>query len=137
MCSLCHNNAKTTFHLFFECNFAFTLWCWLAYVFDLTLHFQSIDDIWKLCDRARSPQCNLTIKAAIINSLNAIWYARFNSKATNCKSAIAWIISSTALASNKSNCAASSSITDFLILKRLNIPFVRPKIPLYSFSKEL
>jgi hypothetical protein len=24
-----------------------------------------------------------------------------------------------------------------LILKRLNIPFVRPKIPLYSFSKEL
>ncbi|MCH91676.1 glycerol-3-phosphate dehydrogenase [Trifolium medium] len=103
-------------------------------VLDLTLHFQNTNDIWKLCDRAWSPQCKITIKAVIINILSAIWSARnnarFNNKVTHWKSSITWIISSTSLAGNKSNCVASSSITDFLILKRLNVTIHPPKAPI-------
>jgi len=42
MCSLCSSNAETTFHLFFECKFAFMIRCWFASILDSALHFQSI-----------------------------------------------------------------------------------------------
>ncbi|CAJ2667996.1 unnamed protein product [Trifolium pratense] len=84
MCSLCHTHSESTFHLFFECNFVFSLWCWMASILNTTLHFQSIEDIRLLCDGSWSPQCKITIKAAIVNLLNSIWHARniarFNNK---------------------------------------------------------
>jgi hypothetical protein len=107
-------------------------------VLNFTLNFQSLEDIWNLCDRSWSPQCKVTIKAAILNLLNSIWFARnnarFNNKAPHWKSAVAWIISNTALAGNNSNCVSSSSIRDFTILKRLNVSIHPPKAP---FIKEV
>jgi hypothetical protein len=67
MCSLCKIHSETLFHLFFECDFSFGLWRWLATSLNLVLRFQSMEDIWSLCDRARSPQCKIVIKAALIN----------------------------------------------------------------------
>ncbi|CAJ2652147.1 unnamed protein product [Trifolium pratense] len=130
MCSLCHDHSETTFHIFFECKFARNLWCWLTTILNLTLQFQSMDDIWHLCDNGWSPQCKITIKAALINLLNAIWFARnnarFNNKVTHWKSAVTWIISSTSLAGNISSCVSSSSMRDFMILKCFNVKLHPP-----------
>jgi hypothetical protein len=41
MCSLCNSSSESSFHSFFNCNFAFKLWCWLATLLNSTLHFQS------------------------------------------------------------------------------------------------
>ncbi|GAU44578.1 hypothetical protein TSUD_139510 [Trifolium subterraneum] len=37
LCSLCLSCSENTFHLFFECSFAFTLWCWLTSVLDFSI----------------------------------------------------------------------------------------------------
>jgi hypothetical protein len=134
MCSLCCSCSESSFYLFFECKFAFDIWCWQASCLNLTLHFQSLDDIWKLCDRAWTPQCKVSIKAAIINTLNAIWYARnnarFNRINTIWKSAVSWIISNSSLAGNKTSCYSFSSISDFILLKKLNVIIHPPKAPI-------
>jgi hypothetical protein len=83
LCSLCKCHCETLFHLFFECNFAIGLWCWLATSLGITIHFQSMDDIWSLCQNSSSPQCKLVIKVAIINIFNAIWLARNNVRFNN------------------------------------------------------
>ncbi|MCH89427.1 glycerol-3-phosphate dehydrogenase [Trifolium medium] len=78
-----------------------------------------------------SPQCKVTIKAAIINLLNAIWLARnnarFNNKTTHWKSSVAWILSNTALTGNNSSGVCSASIREFVILKSLNVSLHPPK----------
>jgi ribonuclease HI len=103
----------------------------MASVLNTTLHFQSIENIWQLCDGSWSPQCKISIKAAIVYLLNAIWLARnnarFNSKVTHWKTAIAWILSNTSITGNKTSCISSSSMRDFMILKRLNVNLHPPK----------
>ncbi|XP_045794076.1 uncharacterized protein LOC123888954 [Trifolium pratense] len=134
MCSICHKFAESTFHLFFECTFAQSIWCWFASVLNTSLQFQSIEEIWHLWDNSWSPQCKLSIKAALIYLLNAIWStrnnARFNSKVPVWKSAVAWILSNTSLTGNITKCVSSSSIKDFMILKSLNITIHPPLPPL-------
>lgn len=46
MCSLCGSQIETTFHLFFECIYAYNIWCWFASILNCPLQFQSIEDIW-------------------------------------------------------------------------------------------
>jgi hypothetical protein len=47
--------------------------------------------------------------------------ARFNNRQTHWKSAIVWISSNTALVGNKTTLCSYSSMSDFVILKGLNI----------------
>jgi len=61
VCNLCFNNAETSFHLFFTCSFATRLWSWLASTLNISLHFNNLEDIWKLCERAWSPQCKVVV----------------------------------------------------------------------------
>ncbi|CAJ2673343.1 unnamed protein product [Trifolium pratense] len=133
ICSLCSACEESSFHLFFECSFAFYLWCWLASILNLTLQFQSIEDLWKLCDRGWNAQCKLVIKATIVNIINMIWLARNNMRFNNIKtsrhSAIALISSNAALSGNKTKLLASGSIRDFSILKYFNINIHPPKAP--------
>ncbi|XP_045792564.1 uncharacterized protein LOC123887311 isoform X1 [Trifolium pratense] len=133
MCSICHSYTESAFHLFFNCTFAFKLWCWLATSLSSTLHFQSMEDIWRLCEKPWSPQCKLVIKSAIINIINAMWMARnnarFNHSQTHWKNAIVWIYSNTALAGNKTSLYSSACLSDFTILKGLNVNIHPPKVP--------
>jgi hypothetical protein len=104
MCNFCCKNAESSFHIFFQCDFAIQLWSWLAACLNLTLQFNSMDDIWKITDMNWSPQCKLTITAAIINLNNTIWLvrnqARFDNKRISLTSAISLITSSTSLSGN-------------------------------------
>jgi hypothetical protein len=69
MCNFCLKHTETSFHIFFECQFAIKLWSWLAGCLNFTLQFTSMEDIWKLCDLNWSPQSKVTMLAAIINLL--------------------------------------------------------------------
>jgi len=133
MCSLCSVTTETTFHLFFECSFAFKLWCWLASIVDCNLHFQSLEDIWTLCERSWSPQCKIVILSAIINILSTIWFVRnqyrFQGKPFNWRIAINNIIAAVSLSGNNTSKSSNSSVRDLIILKKLNVNIHAPKAP--------
>jgi len=63
ICSCCHNREETTFHLFFQCDFALKMWSLLASIINYTFQFNSLNDIWALCDKHWTPWCKLTIQA--------------------------------------------------------------------------
>lgn len=133
MCSLCHSNVENSFHLFFECPYSIKLWCWFASVLNMNLQFHDIADIWKLCDRGWTPQCKLVVKASIINIINSIWFsrnqARFNDKVISWESAIAMIQSNVSLAGNNTKLTSTSSIRDFVVIKKFNIEIHPPRAP--------
>lgn len=101
MCSLCNNHEETSFHLFFECVYAINLWCWLASMLNRTLHFQSLEDMWSICNNSWNPQCRVVITAAMINIIKSVWFARkerrFKDKKVYWKTSLATVISNTAL----------------------------------------
>jgi ribonuclease HI len=119
--------------LFFHFPYAIKLWCWLAATLNRALHFQDKEDIWSLCDRAWNPQCKLVITYALVNLINAIWFARnqfrFQNKKIHWKSSITSILSNTYFAGNNSKAVASSSITDFAVLKKFHVDIHPPKAP--------
>jgi hypothetical protein len=133
MCNFCCKNAESSFHIFFQCDFAIQLWSWLASCLNLTLQFNSMEDIWKITDMNWSPQCKLTITAAIMNLINTIWLvrnqARFDNNRISLTTAISLIIVSTSLSGNNTKKVASISIGDFSILKLFKITIHNPKSP--------
>jgi ribonuclease HI len=134
MCNLCNNQVESSFHLFFECQYAIKLWSWLVGCLNVTLQFYSMDDIWKLCDLNWSPQIKVTITAAIINLLNTIWFARNQVRYSNLhiswRYAISLIIATTSLSGNNTIKTSTNSIRDFFFLKmfRISIHHSRPSI---------
>jgi len=132
MCSLCNMNEESSFHLFFECTYVINLWRWFASLINKQLHFQSVTDMWNICNRSWNPQCRLVITAAMINIICTVWYARnqlrFSSRKIHWKSSL-YIISSTALTGNLSKVVASASVSNFVILKRFNVRIHPPKAP--------
>ncbi|GAU35943.1 hypothetical protein TSUD_394910 [Trifolium subterraneum] len=134
MCNLCNMHVESSFHIFFECDYAIKLWSWFAGCLNIVLQFNSMEDMWNLCDLNRSPQCKITITAAIINLPNTIWLvrneARFNNKIIPWKSAISLIIASTALTGNNTCKSSSNSIRDFTFLKIFRVTIHHPKTPI-------
>jgi len=63
---------ESSFHLFFLHPYAIKLWHWFASVLNVTLQFNSFDDICKLCEKGWSQQCKLVIQAALVNILFSI-----------------------------------------------------------------
>ncbi|CAJ2659028.1 unnamed protein product [Trifolium pratense] len=45
MCSLCCKKEESSFHIFFECEFAIKIWSWFANSLNLVLQFNSMEDI--------------------------------------------------------------------------------------------
>jgi hypothetical protein len=138
MCNFCCKHIESSFHIFFQCDFAIQLWSWLAKCLDLTLQFTSMEDMWKITELNWSPQCRVTITAAIINLINSIWQvrnqARFDNIRINLNAAISRIIASTSLSGNNTKKVASNSIRDFIILKKFNVNIHNPKV---SIVKEI
>jgi ribonuclease HI len=138
MCNFCRQHIETSFHIFFECQFAIKLWSWLAGCLNFTLQFTSMEDIWKLCDLNWSPQSKVTILAVIINLLHTIWIvrnkARFNDIMINWRSAVSMIIVNTAMSGNNTKKLSSNSIRDFTFLKSFKITIHQPKA---TFLKEV
>ncbi|MCH85855.1 glycerol-3-phosphate dehydrogenase, partial [Trifolium medium] len=95
--------------------------------------FNSMEDMWKLCDLNWSSQCKITITVAIINLINTLWLvrnqARFNNKLIPWRSAISLIIANTALTGNNTSKSSSNSIRDFTFLKMFRIAIHHPKTP--------
>jgi hypothetical protein len=81
--SICSSHAKSTFHLFFECPYAFQIWCWFTTILNITLSFTSLEDIWNLCDRNWYPQCKVIIKATLMNIINVIWQVKNQARLQN------------------------------------------------------
>ncbi|GAU51630.1 hypothetical protein TSUD_414540 [Trifolium subterraneum] len=133
MSSLCCKSEESSFHIFFECEFAIKIWSWFANCLDMVLQFTSMEDMWKICDINWSPQCKIVITSALVNLISSIWtarnQARFNNKQTNWKSSISFIIASTSLSGNNSKKTSSNSIRDFIILKHFNVTTHHPKTP--------
>ncbi|GAU46323.1 hypothetical protein TSUD_28400 [Trifolium subterraneum] len=149
MCNLCSQHVESSFHILFECPFAVNIWCWFAGCFNMTLQFSAMDDIWKICDRAWSPQCKITITATLVNIINSIWFARnqarFNIKHISWRSCISMIIANTSMSGNGTCKSSSNSIRDFTILKMFkvdihhtNAPVIKEVIwcpPLFNWTK--
>jgi len=105
---ICSNEAtnlkseETSFHLFFECAYSCNIWCWMSSMLNFPLHFQFIEEIWKTSDIYSNQQNKLVVNSAIINIMNAIWFARnqirLNNKRILWKSSITYIIAITSLA---------------------------------------
>ena len=133
MCSLCCRRSESSIHLFFQCPFASILWAWLSRTINLSLNFNSLEELLEVCDLSWSPQCKVVIKAAIINLFNTIWFAgnqaRFNGKSISCAAAMALITSSTSLSCKNTTKATNNSIRDFTILKNFSVRTHSPKTP--------
>jgi hypothetical protein len=112
MCNFCCSHVETSFHIFFECQFAIKLWSWLAGCLNLTLQFTSMEDIWKLCDLHWSPQSKITLAAAIVNLLHTIWVvrnnARYHNMSPNWRTAISMITVNTTLSGNHTSKLSSN-----------------------------
>ncbi|MCI27228.1 glycerol-3-phosphate dehydrogenase, partial [Trifolium medium] len=113
------------------CSFAVGIWCWLATNQNLIIQFQSLEDIWSLCERVNSSQCKTVIKAAIINILYAIWISRNNARFNNSKpsfnSTLSWISAGVSLSGNQTKNLSSASLSDFSILKAFLVNIHPPK----------
>ncbi|KAK2381212.1 hypothetical protein QL285_068838 [Trifolium repens] len=125
MCSLCCKHEESSFHIFFECDFAVILWSWLANCLDMVLQFYTMEDMWKICDLNWAPQSKVVISSALINLLNGIWFARnqcrFNNTLINWQSIISMIKANVSLSGNNTRKVSSSSIRDFILLKNFNV----------------
>lgn len=63
VCSCCQNSEETTFYLlFFQCDFALKMLSWLATILNYSLHFNSLNGIWGLCDNPWTPKCKVVIQ---------------------------------------------------------------------------
>jgi hypothetical protein len=121
MCNLCCKHSESTTHLFLQCPFALSLWNWSSSIINLNVNLTSINDVLSLANRGWSPQCQLTIIAAIVSIFNNIWPSRnsmrFKNVKPNIRSSISLISSSISIAGNFTSLASGHSMTDFAILK--------------------
>jgi hypothetical protein len=76
VCNMCFQNVETSFHLFFQCPFAVYIWTWFSKIVGLNQHFNSIEEIWSLCDINWQPRCKVVILAALVNIISTIWLVR-------------------------------------------------------------
>lgn len=133
MCSLCGKFSESSFHLFFECMYVVNLWCWLAATINKTLHFQAPEDLWEISNSSWNPQCKVVITATMINIINSIWYARnqmrFKDNKIPWKTSLSNVLACTTLCGNLTTAVASSSISNFVLLKKFNVILHPPRAP--------
>ena len=76
ICVLCYKSAETSFHLFFECEYAAALWNWIGSLLNCTFQVQSVAEILNCIPAACSPQARDVFISDIVHVTHAIWLAR-------------------------------------------------------------
>ncbi|XP_058782945.1 uncharacterized protein LOC131657578 [Vicia villosa] len=132
-CSLCNLQSESTSHIFFHCRFAVRIWKWLCCMINCPINIHSMDSVWNLCRSSTSPQGMLVISAAIVSVLSFIWLARNGARYRNITpsfhSTVSGILAQIRLAGNCSVLRASSSMSDFCLLKSFKISVNFPRAP--------
>jgi hypothetical protein len=133
VCNLCFQNAETSFHLFFQCPFAVNIWTWFSKIVGLNLHFNSIEEIWSLCDRNWQRQCKVVILAALVNIISTICFVRnqvrFLNKIIPWENVVGLISSNVSLSGNLTKATYHYSMRDFSFLKKIRITLDPPRPP--------
>ena len=117
--NLCFQQPESTKHLFVECSFANHIWSWLSSLLNSNASISSGDDLINLMNKQCSPQCKVVTLSAIINAVNAIWFARnqirFNNTKIHWRSSITRIKAYVNLSGNFTNKVSSHYMSDFVI----------------------
>ena len=133
MCSLCNTQGESIQHLFFECSMSKNIWHWLSSKLDTLCYFSSITEALDICNRQSSPLCKLVVLAAVVVSINKIWYCRnqmrFTTKPITLYAALNLIITGTSLDGNLSSLHASSSMTDCFLLHAFSVKVKHENAP--------
>jgi len=133
ICNLCLKETESTQHLIFDCCYAHNIWSWLSNTIGTTSAISSLNEMYDLIYKQASPQCKIVTLSAVINTVNAIWFARnqkrFNNKTIHWRSSIAKILADANLSGNLTSKTSSSAISDFVILKTFNVNIHPPKAP--------
>ncbi|PNY03176.1 ribonuclease H [Trifolium pratense] len=133
MCSMCLKEVESSFHLFFQCSYAVNVWNWFSRIIGLNLHFNSVEDIWLLCDRNWQPQCRIVILAGLVNIISTIWFirnqVRFNNNHIPWEKAVTLISSNVSLSGNLTKLTYRSCMRDFSILKNFKVILRPPRAP--------
>jgi hypothetical protein len=131
MCSICYSCSESSSHIFFHCHFSTAMWNWFFSIINIQGSITCTDDLWNVCDRGWGPQCKIVIASTIINILNSIWFCRNQSRFNNVKPIMNYaktmVIANTSISGNATNLTATSSMTDFRILKAFNVNLHPPK----------
>ncbi|XP_019435852.1 PREDICTED: uncharacterized protein LOC109342279 [Lupinus angustifolius] len=124
ICNLCWSNEESSTHLFFNCNFANSIWNWLSTQFGYYLDNASLQSLMSFSTQW-SPQLKQVLVAGIINSISIIWHrrnkARFDNLSISFAQAIAKIKLDTSFTGNFSKLCARPSLLEFSILKAFHV----------------
>lgn len=76
VCGLCHRQAESSNHIFFQCSLAKEIWSWFSSIIQQSVDLSSFDSILLICNSSWSPQILDVISVAIVNIIWAIWFCR-------------------------------------------------------------
>ena len=76
ICVLCYRSAETSEHLFFSCDYAVCLWCWLGALLHCSFPLQSPEALLSCVPAVCTSQLRDVYVSAIVHVLHTIWLAR-------------------------------------------------------------
>ncbi|KAF1876299.1 hypothetical protein Lal_00029646 [Lupinus albus] len=101
------------------------LWEWLSRIFDFHIDLTSIESIFLGCNGKWSPQVHGVLEAAIIHTINTVWYCRnlwrFENKKISLMQAQLRIKLATSLSGNHSKLITNNSVDNFVILREFKV----------------
>ncbi|OVA10859.1 Ribonuclease H domain [Macleaya cordata] len=132
-CSLCNvlSTMESTNHLFFECQYAVSLWNWIGYMFNIRMNHDNMDDILSTASRMFvCAQVKYLCWAAIISGFWTIWWnrnkVRFEDEWVSIPQAIKFLTQLTSESGNLSNNNMSNSVVDLSTLRYFGVK-ARPR----------
>ncbi|KAF1892164.1 hypothetical protein Lal_00036521 [Lupinus albus] len=125
MCSNCHAHPEDSSHMFLSCSFALKLWDWLSIIFYFHIDTTSIEIIFLGCNGKWSPRVHGVLEAAIIHTVNTVWYCRnlwrFENKHISLLQAQLRIKLATSLSVNHSKLLTKNLVDNFVILREFKV----------------
>ncbi|XP_058757247.1 uncharacterized protein LOC131630489 [Vicia villosa] len=130
--SLCCGHIETSTHLFFECQFAVSIWNWLSAIISLPMPINCFSDCCLVLKKAWNPQARVVVKASLVYTFYLIWQARnlqrFENKSTHWKNYNINIMVRAKLVGNLTKKKNDDCMLSFSFLKCLRVS-VEPRVP--------